>query len=261
MLHPPILLYHKVSPDWEVGITVVTPANFERQIYHLKELGWNTVLPDADGQESGTGESLGGKTFILVFDDAYECVFSNALPILSECGFTAVVFVPTAYIDKWNEWDHHLLGRRFRHMSRAQIEELMKRGWMIGSHTVSHNSLIGMTEHELERELGESKSMLEDWSGKEINWVSFPFGRYDNSVVSAAHSAGYSGAIVPSIRHVSVPQGFSLMPADAVYRWDTATGLTYRLSRPGGFTRGRILRRSANWLSGGTILWKKLFRD
>ncbi len=267
---PPALLYHKVDPRWEAGVTWVTPSVFRRQMERLAEAGWKTILPDLNqvkqklpppssaGGESKGGVSIDNNHFHLIFDDGYEGIYHHAFPVLEELGFKASVFIPSGYIGKMNDWDHQLLGRRFRHLSVSMLNELSAAGWMIGSHGVSHTDLSGEGDKQLRNELSVSRSMLQDIIGFDIKWLSFPFGRYGRRVIDAAVDAGYSGAVVPVLRSsVDIPDYFSILEADAVYSWDTPGMVLKRLRRGSGYRLGRGLRMVMNSFSLGTVIWKR----
>jgi len=248
---PPVLLYHKVSPRGEIGVTWVKPGAFKRQMETIAEAGWSTILP---------GEDADSKQFLLIFDDGYECIYKYAYPILSKLDFKAVVFIPTGYIGSTNDWDYQLFGRRFAHLSEAMLLELSKAGWMIGSHTVSHTDLLQLSNSQLEDEIAGSRSKLQDLTGQGIEWIAFPFGRYNQRVMDVAVNAGYTGAVVPVYRSdIVVPEGFSLIIADAVYLWSSIGLIERILRRDNGYRIHRKFQKLVNGSSYGTIIWKRLF--
>ncbi len=266
---PSALLYHKVSPRWEVGVTRVSPPDFHRQMERLAEAGWSTILPSEIGQitPSSSGQVQHElendnfvRQFLLIFDDGYECIYEYALPVLREFGFRATVFMPSGYIGRTNDWDHQLLGRRFDHLDRDMLLSLVKEGWEIGSHTVSHIDLLQVDYEHQTDEILNSRLKLRELTGQGVNWISFPFCRYDRKILEIAKSAGYSGGVIP-VQHDSVatPDGFTLLKADAVYRWDSGSSVNRLLERGNGYKLSGKLRSAANRLSYGTVLWKRLF--
>ncbi|MBM3329154.1 MAG: polysaccharide deacetylase family protein [Calditrichaeota bacterium] len=248
----PALLYHKITNEWEVGVTWVTPIAFERQMKALADAGWTTVLP---------GEKAGERVFHLIFDDGYEGIFQNGLPVLEQLGFQATVFLPGAYIGLENSWDHQLLGRRHRHLGSAMIRRLVQAGWTIGSHGMTHRALTHLTDDEARQELIQGKAVIEEITGEACPWVSFPFGRYDSKIIDLSREAGYSGAVVPT-RSNAVEPDFSLIVADAVYQPATRSQALRLVGRQGAlYYGGRLGRRFVNRASAGTILWKTLFQS
>ena len=53
----------------------------------------------------------------------------------------------------------------------------------IGSHAMHHNRLIDLSDAELDMELRESKRIIEQKTGKEVNYISYPYGLSNNKVV------------------------------------------------------------------------------
>ncbi len=256
--YPPALLYHKVERRWEGGFTWVSPMQFRRQMKRLHAEGWRTILPDYAVAGSTSENSGEDRRFIIAFDDGYEGVLGNALPVLDELGFRAIVFIPVGYIGRFNGWDHHLFRRWFRHLDWGGLRELSRAGWGIGSHSVSHLSLTTLPARRLVDELVRSRAELEEGLGMPVTWISFPFGRYDDRVVSAAVEAGYRGAVVSVTRRVRPVGGFRLIPADAVYRWDGPGLVAGRVKRGTGYPLGRAFRRVVNGFSGGTVVLQSL---
>jgi glycosyltransferase involved in cell wall biosynthesis len=115
---------------------------------------------------------------ICTFDDAYSGVKKYALPILKEYGFTATVFVCFDYIGNNNNWN--LKDKVIRkHLNINELKELLSEGWEIGSHGLTHNSLLRLSEKELEKELSESKNNLSTELGL-IDSYAYPYGDYND---------------------------------------------------------------------------------
>ena len=116
---------------------------------------------------------------ICTFDDGYENVYRNAFPIMKEYGFTATVFVCPDLIGKNNTWNHRDEVNR-KHMSDEMICALVKYGWEIGSHGLSHMNMIRLSEHELDKCLGGSKEMLSKYG--EIDTYCYPYGIFNTYI-------------------------------------------------------------------------------
>jgi len=71
---------------------------------------------------------------------------------------------------------------------------LASEGFEIGAHGFSHKLLWHLSPRELVQEVGPCKPILEDILGSEVRMFSYPYGRYDASVVRALQEAGYWGA-------------------------------------------------------------------
>ena len=93
-----ILMYHKIN-DLPDNPTTVPVWKFDEQLSRLGELGYNVVDLDAVLDHYTIGKPLPEKAVLITFDDGYRDTLENALPVLQEKGFTAVIFIPVAYME------------------------------------------------------------------------------------------------------------------------------------------------------------------
>ena len=231
---------------FEFGVTRVTPGQFKRHIELLVKMG---LKPCSLG--SYLHEPSQDKVAIT-FDDAYESVYTYAYPVLKEWGGGFTVFPVANYVGGWNEWEVNLGGLKFRHLSWTQMREMD--GIEVGSHTLTHRCLLKLPQNELMRELADSKKSIEDSWGKEVKYLSLPFGRYDERVLEAARETGYEA--VCSLNPDCGYDGF-VVGRCGVYLLDSVWSLKNKLGygRFQGFERWKL--RFFNRLSGGTIMVKK----
>ena len=120
-------------------------------------------------------------SIVCTFDDGYVGLLHNAMPIMNEFNFTATVFVCTDYIGHRNDWNYKDKELR-QHLSIEELYELKKNGWEIGSHGVTHRSLLRLNDEELTMELEESKRILENKFGP-ITSYAYPYGDYSEYVM------------------------------------------------------------------------------
>ena len=191
-----ILTYHKISDDFDWGITRQKVRQFEKGIEFLHDQGYRTLpleevfKPDQTYPQDPADE----RKVVITFDDGYEDVYLNAFPILQKHGFTAFIFIITGFVGKPNSWDFNFGRKRRRHLSWKQIKEMSKFGFGFGSHTVNHPDLTKIDPNWVEYELKKSKEVLEDKLGKEVVFLSYPFGRYNRFVQEEAFRLGYKRA-------------------------------------------------------------------
>lgn len=99
------------------------------------------------------------------FDDGFESVYQNALPILEEAGFKGVVGVIS---DK--------SGKPFNgYLSWEQIRRLQEKRWEIGSHSVSHPLFDKLSEEEITFEVRESKETILRHGVEEVSTFILPY--------------------------------------------------------------------------------------
>ena len=84
----PVLMYHSISElDNKSSLC---PYNFDKQMKFMKNMGFQTTDLKTFNYKK--------KQFVITFDDGYEDIFINALPILLKYDFQAICFFVTEYI-------------------------------------------------------------------------------------------------------------------------------------------------------------------
>jgi peptidoglycan/xylan/chitin deacetylase (PgdA/CDA1 family) len=182
----PILMYHRINvttpatPAASRGLTV-DPADFERQMRWLKRHGYRTVTQREVFDALFRRRSLGQRPILITFDDGYRDVFFRASPVLHRLGFTATAYVVSGRISSGDP----------SFLTWGMLRGLEKRGIEIGSHTVRHRDLTGISTRDAFSELLASRLALERRLGHAVQWLAYPFGRYDGRVEQLARRAGY----------------------------------------------------------------------
>ncbi|MHB1926790.1 MAG: glycosyltransferase [Leptospirillum sp.] len=197
-LHPSgtlrVLMYHRIADDPGTDILSVTPFAFFEQMRWLKEEGY-TVLPVTEAiwrLESGT---LPTGSVCLTFDDGYRDNFTEAFPVLSRHGYSAMIFPVTGFV--LGEGEHP----RYRHsavpvpyLSVEQIREMHAAGIEFGCHTHTHPLLSGLTENRASFEIGQAKKLLEDWTKGPVRVFAYPNGVYRPAHFSILDNLSFDAA-------------------------------------------------------------------
>jgi len=192
-----VLMYHKVNDLSPNAITVST-AVFAEQMALLPELGYIPVSLDAVRDHYVLGVPLPQGAVLITFDDGYLDNLENALPVLVEHGFPAVVFVPVAYLDGSRPLPHEepfrLLGVRNETLSWSHLAELEAGGVRIESHGIGHRQLTELSPDQALREIALSKRRLEEGLGREVEAYAYVKGTradYRAEHASLVQQAGY----------------------------------------------------------------------
>lgn len=193
----PILMYHSVSDDLggrRGRPLTVTPRMFAEHLEYLGSEGFSghsvrELVAAWDG-----GERLGPKPVILTFDDAYRDFHSNALPVISRHGFSATVYVTTAYIGSST---NPLTGDRGHHrpvLSVEELRDLVEAGIECGAHSHTHPQLDDVPPARLRGEVTRPKEVLEDQLQAPVLTFAYPYGYHDQAAKEAVAAAGYEAA-------------------------------------------------------------------
>lgn len=187
-----ILMYHSVgtsaSQEIGAGLYCVSVTNFREQM-----------------QEVHSPQSMIHNKVTVTFDDGLEDNYTNAYPILREFGLKAYFFILVGRV-----------GTR-GYMNWQQILELKDGGMIIGSHGMSHRILTGLSDEELDYELGESKKVLENSLGKSVDYFSIPRGFCNKMVIEKAKKTGYKTVFTSNLKD---RDGFKIGRIPVKGSWD-----------------------------------------
>lgn len=192
----PILMYHKVNPDRKTGGLGlrVLPREFDWQMRYLKEKGFQVVSLDEAVDYLEDNKPLPSKPIVITFDDGYQDNYYYAFPILKKYGFKATIFIITGIVGKTNEWDERE-GKPTNYMlTWKQIDEMAKYGIDFEAHTVNHPRLTKVPLEVAEKEIVDSKKMLEAHFKRPIKYFCYPYGLYNDQIVAIVKKAGFRAA-------------------------------------------------------------------
>lgn len=124
----PVLLYHGIVEE-EDGENIQL-EDFRKQMFALKEAGWETVSLKEFHAFMGGEKELPEKSFVLTFDDGRKDSYYPVDPILKALDYEAVMFVITEHSFSTEESNYYL--------SEKELKRVVSSGrWEIGSHTDS----------------------------------------------------------------------------------------------------------------------------
>ena len=189
----PILMYHQISTKADKGFMLhsVTPGTFRNHMRMLNLMGYNTINMD-QFMDYRTGRiTLPPKPVVITFDDGYQDCIDHAVPVLDKYGFTAVFYIPTGFVGKMSSWTLPSTGVEYKVADWEVIKDLDLKGFQIAAHSVTHPKLAEITEKQCFLELIDSKKQLEETLGHEVLHMAYPYGSYNDDVVSNAKKAGY----------------------------------------------------------------------
>ena len=198
------------AADWTQYTTGFTmPAGADRALF-VHVIAGNGYL-QTDDYSLRTTDAPAGFTrarVSLTFDDGLASVMDNAIPALNAKGFRSTQYIPTGTLESG---DPAL-------MSPTQVAALAAAGHEIGSHSVSHLGLLGMTTDQIKSEVAASQAKLQAaiGGGAVVDDFAYPYGDSNAAVITELQAAGYrSGrSIAPGYNGAalaqSVPARFEL---------------------------------------------------
>jgi peptidoglycan/xylan/chitin deacetylase (PgdA/CDA1 family) len=188
-----VLAYHIVESPHDPRMEVSREV-FRQQMRYLAMTGY-TVIPLRHLYEYAAGKraTLPKNAVVITIDDGWRSTYTEVFPEMKRRGFPFTVFIYPK-----------IIGQTTYAMSWKQIKEMADAGVDVQSHTFSHGFLsrrrhadIGDAAYGawLERELKESKRILEKETGREVRFLAYPYGDYDKKVRENVARAGYEAAL------------------------------------------------------------------
>jgi len=199
----PVIMYHSIA--YEEGNPARLPVeNFKAQMQYLKDNNYTTLTLDELYKYYTEDYPIPEKSVVLTFDDGYDDNYTSAYPILKQFGFKATIFLISDFIDKMPGY-----------LNSTQVKELNANGMSIECHTVDHPHLDQLTVDQQKLELENSKQAIEKLLNKQVKYIAYPYGGYNQDTLSLVSQLGYSLAFTTDGRWSEKSDG--LVTLDRVY--------------------------------------------
>lgn len=191
-----ILMYHIIDKPRSGSESrfCCTTTQFEHQMRFLKESDYSLISLEKLIESLNGNFDIPNNTVVITFDDGFESIYHNALPVLVQKKIPATAFIIPGRAGLSNDW---MLARGFPHrkiVSWAQLRNLDDAGICIGNHTQTHPDLTELGNGSVRDEVRISKQILEDALGKSVDYFAYPYGRYNQVVRDVIKDAGYKAA-------------------------------------------------------------------
>jgi peptidoglycan/xylan/chitin deacetylase (PgdA/CDA1 family) len=193
----PILMYHSISGYASPGFRqcIVSPETFEKHLIYLDQCHYTSVTVTQFVQAMARGgHGLPPHPVILTFDDGYADFYTSALPALQRHGFTATLYVATAFVGGTSRWLQRM-GDGLRPMlTWEQLAEISASGIECAAHTHTHRPLDTLPLSVVCDEIVRSKELLEEHLGQQVSSFAYPFGYYSARVRQTVRASRYASA-------------------------------------------------------------------
>jgi len=181
----PILMYHLIGTP-RSGVPYpdlfVSTADFAAQMRYLEAHGFTAVtLTQLAAFWRGAGE-LPARPVVLTFDDGYRSDWRVAAPILQRIGWPGVLDLCLNAV------------RPHGDLPTPLVHGLVRAGWEIDDHTLTHHDLTTLDAAGRHREIVVSRAVLRALTGQPVSFFCYPAGRYDAAVIAVVKAAGFTGA-------------------------------------------------------------------
>lgn len=172
-----VLGFHKIgiAPPSHDSWFYVSPSAFTGHLRWLQASRWDVISGSDLLRGLRRPEILPERAALITFDDGYLSVWKDALPIPSSFGFPAVLFVSTGFIGRTNAFDEGIEPEEPM-CDWSHLRELRDGKVSIQSHGITHTAWSKLDRVSRDREVAESKALLEGGIGQRVEMFSFPYG-------------------------------------------------------------------------------------
>lgn len=221
--HPvPILMYHVIAQP-QPGAPypeLYTPARvFAAQMRALAKRGYHGVRLSQVEDYWRRGYALPAHPVVVSFDDGYLSDYTRAGPVLRHLGWPGVLNLEV----------HNAVTPG--DVSVREVKALVRAGWEVDSHTMTHPDLTTLPPDRLRYELVASRRWLRRTFHVPVDYFCYPAGRYNATVVAAVKAAGYRLAttVNPGLASPGKPFELARIRIDGS---DGVPGLLSKLAHP-----------------------------
>ena len=127
----------------------------------------------------------------ITFDDGFETIYTNALPLLEDMGIKCTVFINHNLLMKSMVQDAHSLeefcAQRFPRiyskgltcnaLSEVQIDTMIRKGHEFGAHTCTHIPVSELSDMQFDSELREQVNYFSERFEYSLEGFAYPYGR------------------------------------------------------------------------------------
>lgn len=187
-----ILCYHVVESPADTHFTL-SRATFDRQMAYLAAAGYRVIpLSMLGDYVNGRRDSLPRNAVVITIDDGWRSTYTEFFSITRKYGFPFTAFIYPKFI-----------GQGKYALTWEMVREMADQGVEIESHAYSHPFLARSKSRFssahyaqwLASELIESKRIIEEQIGRPVRYLAYPYGDFDQTVVTQTRAAGYDGAV------------------------------------------------------------------
>jgi peptidoglycan/xylan/chitin deacetylase (PgdA/CDA1 family) len=192
----PILVYHELGAP-PAGAPFpglyVSDADFSAEMAWLHSNGYQAVTLDEMMKAWYHGGTLPRKPIVITFDNGYVPQITTAPDVMSRYGWPGVL----------NEITEN-------HLHPSQIRSILKLGWEVDSHSLTHPDLTTLDASELQAQVAGSRTFLRRTFHIPANSFCYPSSRYNDATIAAVKAAGYTNATTENAGYATSTEPFTL---------------------------------------------------
>lgn len=205
-----VLLYHRFGPKVADSMTVTTPV-FASHLDYLKTNGYTVVpLRNLVNTFLREGPALPPKSVALVVDDGHISVYTDMLPLVRKYRYPVTLFIYPSAISNASyamTWD------QLRELKKTGLFDVQSHGYWHPNFKIEKKRLNSADyEKFVDTQLAKSRKTLEKKVGGHVDMIGWPFGIFDDYLISRAVKAGYVAGFSIEAHPVRATDGALKLP-------------------------------------------------
>ena len=164
-----IFTYH--SLDGSGSVISVRPEVFRRQMEALAASAVKVVPLTEILDHPGA--------IAITFDDGFGNLAVHAVPVLERLSLPATIFVVSGYCGQRNNWPTQPAGIPEMPLLSWEALRDLPPAISLGAHTMTHPDLTALGAPEMRREVLDSRSEIEQRTGRRVTTFAYPYGTVD----------------------------------------------------------------------------------
>ncbi|OGG58830.1 hypothetical protein A2765_00415 [Candidatus Kaiserbacteria bacterium RIFCSPHIGHO2_01_FULL_56_24] len=231
-----ILSYHNIGTDR--AFFTVHPAVLEKQLRYLQEKKYTVVFLSELIRRLRAGGNVEG-CIALTFNDGFESVHADVLPLLRKYAMPASVFTTVEYLDTNIQTSD---GFTFKTLSVSSVRELIASGLVEFFPQTQHRQpLDGVAFEQAAARVEQARKDLESVIKRSASVFAYPKGRYTHKLVEYLRTNAWDGAVTTAEGLVSGQTDPFLLPRNSI---DSRTTFTQFKGKVEGTIDAYVARRA-----------------
>ena len=226
-----VLGYHDLSEGQPETAMRMHTSKFRRQMEAIRQLGISVITLDDFLAWKRGEKAIPAKSILITLDDGWKSVYTDAYPILKELNFPFTLYLYKDYVDGGG-----------KALTTPMIEEMLKNGASIGSHSVSHPFPVEFKSRKkkgadvydafIRLQMGESKTFLQaKFPTQKVVTYAYPGGYHTEEMLTLADELKYEalftvipGKVKRGTPNKTIPRYMILGNYDKIFDFATNFG-------------------------------------
>ncbi len=225
-----VLVYHRFAASVEDSMTVRV-STFEAQVRFLKERGYRFVpLGDVVNWLGDAAATLPSRSVVITVDDGHRSVFDQLLPIAQREHLAVTLFV---YPSAISNAPYALTWNQLRTLRESGLFDVQSHTYWHPNFNIERRRRTSADFRQFVRmQLETSRRRIETQLGGKVTMLAWPFGIYDEELMTLAAEEGYVAGFSLEARSVDRHSRMLALPRFLIVDSHGVAGLAALLGEP-----------------------------